>query len=130
MIVIRFLSTGEESVPLSGIRVVDLTRILAGPFCTMMLADMGAEVIQGRNPGRRRDPLRWAGGDPRRAVVVFRRVQPQQALVSLNLRDADDKRAGGLGAADRDEADVAGRELPGRACSPLWGSTGSPGSRR
>ena len=45
--------------PLSGIRVVDLSRILAGPFCTMNLGDMGAEVIKIEQPGKGDDTRGW-----------------------------------------------------------------------
>ena len=72
-------------MPLSGLRVVDLTRILAGPFCSMLLAHMGAEVIKIETPG---------GGDPvRRQGVVrdglswyFAGFNRNKCSLTLNLR--------------------------------------------
>jgi crotonobetainyl-CoA:carnitine CoA-transferase CaiB-like acyl-CoA transferase len=77
-------------VPLSGIRVVDLTRILAGPFCTMMLADMGAEVIKVETPGAG-DPLRQQGAIKDGLSWYFAGFNRNKRSLSLNLRSEDGK---------------------------------------
>lgn len=77
-------------MPLSGIRVVDLTRILAGPFCTMMLADMGAEVIKVETPGTG-DPLRGQGVIRDGLSWYFAAFNRNKRSLSLNLRSDEGK---------------------------------------
>jgi len=79
-------------VPLSGIRVVDLTRILAGPFCTMLLADMGAEVIKIETPGQG-DPLRGQGVIRDGLSWYFAAFNRNKKSVTLNLRSDEGRGA-------------------------------------
>ena len=53
------MTSSNNEGPLSGLRVIDLTRILAGPFCTMNLGDMGAEIIKVERQGSGDDTRRW-----------------------------------------------------------------------
>jgi crotonobetainyl-CoA:carnitine CoA-transferase CaiB-like acyl-CoA transferase len=71
--------------PLAGIRVIDLTRVLAGPFCAMALGDMGAEVIKIEEPGKGDDTRGWppfAGGE----ATYFMAVNRSKKSLTLNLK--------------------------------------------
>jgi formyl-CoA transferase len=72
---------------LDGIRVLDLSRVLAGPYCTMQLGDMGAEVIKIEQPGTGDDTRRWGppwtGGESAYYLCANR----NKKSVTLNLKD-------------------------------------------
>ena len=74
--------------PLAGIRVLDLTRVLAGPFCSMILGDMGAEVIKVEEPGKGDDTRGWppfAGGE----ATYFLSVNRNKKSLTLNMKAPD-----------------------------------------
>ena len=80
----------ENKLALHGIRVLDLTRVLAGPYCTMYLADLGAEVIKIENP---------KGGDDTRGFPPFQNgeslyyanVNRNKKGITLNLKAPEGK---------------------------------------
>lgn len=73
--------------PLEGIRVVDLTRILAGPYCTMMLGDMGAEVIKIENPDGGDDTRSWGPPFLNGVSTYFLSINRNKKSLTLNLKD-------------------------------------------
>jgi len=75
----------QATRPLSGIRVIGLEQYMAGPYCTMLLADAGAEVIKIERPGK---------GDPRRGIPPFARKE-------------EAKKAGGFMAYNRNKKSLA-----------------------
>ena len=79
-------------MPLSGLRVLDLTRILAGPFCSMLLADMGAEVVKVESP-EGGDPLRGQGVVRNGLSWYFAAFNRNKRSVTLNLRSEPGREA-------------------------------------
>jgi crotonobetainyl-CoA:carnitine CoA-transferase CaiB-like acyl-CoA transferase len=82
--------------PLSGIRVVDLTRILAGPSCTQILGDLGADVIKVEMPETGDDTRRWgppfwqdADGQPTRESAYFSCANRNKRSVTVNISSAE-----------------------------------------
>jgi crotonobetainyl-CoA:carnitine CoA-transferase CaiB-like acyl-CoA transferase len=74
--------------PLDGLRVVDLTRVLAGPFCAMLLGDMGADIIKVEQPGRGDDTRAWGPPFVGEESAYFLGANRNKRGMTLNLKHA------------------------------------------
>ncbi len=80
-------------LPLAGLRILDLSRVLSGPYCTMLLADMGADVVKIEVPGE--GDLTRGKGDPeseaRGGQPVFFDLNRNKKSLTLNLKSESGK---------------------------------------
>lgn len=76
-------------MPLSGVKVLDLTRVLSGPFCTALLADMGADVIKVEAPEG--DTVRYQGALKDGYSGYFAQFNRNKRSIVLDLRQAEAK---------------------------------------
>jgi len=84
--------TGGEGGALDGIRVVDLTRALAGPYCTLMLADHGADVVKIEIPGTGDETRDWAPPSIKGVSAYYLAINRNKRSVTCDLKHPDGKR--------------------------------------
>jgi len=75
--------------PLDGILVLDLTRVLSGPYCTMLLADMGARVVKIEQPGKGDDTRAWGPPFLEGESAYFLSINRNKESVTLDFKSAD-----------------------------------------
>lgn len=75
---------------LSGIRVLDFTRVVAGPYCTMLLGDLGAEIIKVEQPGQGDDTRSWGPPFVEDESAYFLSVNRNKKSVCLDLSNEQD----------------------------------------
>lgn len=81
---------------LDGIRVLDLSRVLAGPFCTQMLGDLGAEIIKVERPGYGDDTRKWGppfledtDGNPTKESAYYLSCNRNKKSIALDITSKD-----------------------------------------
>lgn len=77
--------------PLDGLLVIDLSRILSGPYCTMLLADMGAEVIKVEIPGKGDDTREWGPPFINGESTYFLSINRNKKSLTLNMQTKEGK---------------------------------------
>ncbi|XP_065687724.1 succinyl-CoA:glutarate CoA-transferase isoform X3 [Patagioenas fasciata] len=74
--------------PLDGVKILDLTRVLAGPFATMNLGDLGAEVIKVERPGAGDDTRAWGPPFAGTESVYFLSVNRNKKSIAINMKNS------------------------------------------
>ena len=87
---------------LSGLRVLDLTRILSGPFATMTLADLGADVVKVEDPARGDDTRQWGPPFQGDEAAYFLSVNRNKRSIALDLKAPEGRRIAARLAASAD----------------------------
>uniref|UniRef100_A0A9J8DD10 Succinyl-CoA:glutarate-CoA transferase n=1 Tax=Cyprinus carpio carpio TaxID=630221 RepID=A0A9J8DD10_CYPCA len=80
---------GGQIRPLDGVKVLDLTRVLAGPFATMILGDLGAEVIKVERPGSGDDTRAWGPPFVGEESAYFLSVNRNKKSIAVDLKDPE-----------------------------------------
>ncbi|MBZ0325346.1 MAG: CoA transferase, partial [Alphaproteobacteria bacterium] len=83
--------TDTVEAPLAGLRVLDLTRVIAGPTCAMVLGDLGAEVVKVEDP-RGGDSVRQMGGFRKGFSLYFQALNRRKQSVTLDLANPEGQR--------------------------------------
>jgi crotonobetainyl-CoA:carnitine CoA-transferase CaiB-like acyl-CoA transferase len=82
--------------PLRGLRVLDLSRVLAGPYCAMILGDLGAEVIKVEEPSKGDETRAWGPPNPGGESAYYLAINRNKRGITLNLKHPE-----ALGVLDR-----------------------------
>ena len=83
------LNVRPDPGPLDGLTIIDLTRVLSGPYCTMLLADMGARVIKVEQPGRGDDTRGWGPPFLGTESAYFLSINRNKESLTLDLKSDD-----------------------------------------
>jgi crotonobetainyl-CoA:carnitine CoA-transferase CaiB-like acyl-CoA transferase len=79
----------ETVLPLEGVRVLDLSRVLAGPYATMVLADLGADVVKVEHPERGDDTRHWGPPFAGSESAYFLSVNRNKRSMGVDLKDPE-----------------------------------------
>ncbi|MEW5899794.1 MAG: CoA transferase, partial [Bacillota bacterium] len=86
------MSTRQEvKLPLTGVKVLDISRVLTGPFATMLLGDLGAEIIKVEMPGTGDETRAWGPPFIEGESAYFLSINRNKKSITVNLKAPEGK---------------------------------------